>query len=356
MDDEVKVEEKLGNTSVCISFPDNKLLPQLYGDQDRHLIRIEKFLNVSAYSRGNILSLSGEVHNVERAKFILETLYRNLQQGVDIGMGEVDAALRMTLAKNQQGSDKKQHSPDPKLFHDDIVVKTRKRIIAPYTNNQREYIKELFDKELVLAAGPAGTGKTYLAVAVAVSMFISHRVDRIILSRPAVEAGEKLGFLPGDMKEKVDPYLRPLYDALYDMLPSEEVIKYLETEQIEIAPLAFMRGRTLNNAFIILDEAQNATPTQMKMFLTRLGEGSRMAVSGDLSQTDLPRDVKSGLRDAWEKLHGIEDIACVRFTDDDVIRHPLTAKIVKAYEAASSEQWKKDYREIRPKGPKTDES
>lgn len=348
-------DKTLGNTSICISFPDNKLLPQLYGEQDKHLLRLEKLLNISTYSRGNVLSLSGDKQSIERAKYILETLYKNLQHGVDIGMSEIEAAVRMTLDKPTQDKVKKTTSGEQRLFGDDVSIKTRKRLIAPYSHNQRVYMRELFDKELVLAAGPAGTGKTYLAVAAAVAMFISHRVDRIILSRPAVEAGEKLGFLPGDMKEKVDPYLRPLYDALYEMLPSEEVVKYLETGQIEIAPLAFMRGRTLNNAFIILDEAQNATPTQMKMFLTRLGEGSRMVVSGDLSQTDLPRDVKSGLRDAWEKLNDIEDIACVRFHEDDVIRHPLTAKIVKAYEASSTDQWKKDYKDIRPKPKKTEE-
>ena len=335
----MSVDEKINSSTICISFPDNALLAQLFGEQDKHLSRIEEALNVSLYTRGNIVSLSGEQENIARAKFILETLYNNIEEGMDIGMSEVDAALRMTSKENTQ-KDKASSTTQQKLFKEDVVIKTTKRLVTPFSNSQRDYIKELFDKELVLAGGPAGTGKTYLAVAAAVSLFITHKVDRIILSRPAVEAGEKLGFLPGDLRDKVDPYLRPLYDALHDMLPAELVTKYLETEQIEIAPLAFMRGRTLNNAFIILDEAQNATPTQMKMFLTRLGEGSRMVICGDLSQTDLPREIKSGLRDALEKLCDIEEVGCIRFNEEDVIRHPLTAKIVKAYEKAHREQRK----------------
>ena len=220
-----------------------------------------------------------------------------------------------------------------------MVLKTKKRHIYPRSAVQAEYIQAMMNNELVFGLGPAGTGKTYLAVALAVSMMLEGVIDKIILSRPAVEAGENLGFLPGDLKDKVDPYLRPLYDALYEMLPSDQVDKKIALGEIEIAPLAFMRGRTLSNAFVILDEAQNTTPMQMKMFLTRLGENSRMVVNGDLSQVDLPRGVISGLRDALEVLKGTANIASVRFSASDVVRHGLVAKIVKAYEDKSKKEY-----------------
>jgi phosphate starvation-inducible PhoH-like protein len=240
-------------------------------------------------------------------------------------MGEVDAAVRLAASDGTGGND---------LFgSQELAIRTRKRFIAPRTPNQALYLKTLRDYELVFGLGPAGTGKTYLAVAQAVQMLMAGHVDRIILSRPAVEAGERLGFLPGDLREKVDPYLRPLYDALHDMLPGEQVIKRLSSGEIEIAPLAFMRGRTLANAFVILDEGQNTTPVQMKMFLTRLGENSRMVVTGDLSQIDLPAGARSGLHDALDALGGVAGIGVVRFGAEDVVRHPLVTKIVSAYDS-----------------------
>ena len=217
-----------------------------------------------------------------------------------------------------------------------VEIKTRRKVVEPRTEAQKAYVKSLFDNELNFGIGPAGTGKTYLAVAVGVSMFIEGKVDRIILSRPAVEAGEKLGYLPGDMKDKVDPYMQPLYDALNDFLPGKQTAKLIEEKRIEIAPLAFMRGRTLSNAFVVLDEAQNATTMQMKMFLTRLGEGSRMVITGDRTQVDLPRGVDSGLADAERLLKGIPKISFSYFTSKDVVRHPLVAAIIEAYEADAS--------------------
>lgn len=325
----------MADQSSSLVFSDNSLLPSLFGEQDTHLLRIEEKLNVSAHSRGNQLSLHGKLEDVDRARHVLETLYELLKEGTHITMKDVDAAIRMSPTSHDNEDTPNAPTKGNRLKPcGNRIIKTLKKHIRPYSKNQNAYIESLFNHELVLASGPAGTGKTYLAVAAAVSMFLEHKVERIILSRPAVEAGEKLGFLPGDMKEKVDPYLSPLYDALYDMLPAERVIKHIENGEIEIAPLAFMRGRTLNSAFIILDEAQNSTPTQMKMFLTRLGEGARMAVCGDLSQTDLSRDIKSGLRDALEKLKHIEEVGFVRFSDEDIVRHPLTARIVQAYEDA----------------------
>jgi len=314
-----------------LQFEKNNLLPMLFGENDKHLIKIEKGLSVTATSRGNSINISGEKEQVKKAADILQQLYQKLEQHIEITVADVEAAIRMVPAAK----------PSAKRiqFRSDIFIKTQKKTIYPYSNAQAEYIDALQKHDMVFALGPAGTGKTYIAVAYAVSLFLNNQVDRIILSRPAVEAGEKLGFLPGDLKEKIDPYLRPLYDALYDTMPTERVMRHLENGEIEIAPLAFMRGRTLANACIILDEAQNTTPTQMKMFLTRLGENSRMLITGDLSQTDLPKDVKSGLQDAIKKVEHIEGIKCIRFSDVDVVRHTLAAKIVHAYD-----EWEKKKR------------
>ncbi len=311
-------------TSINMVFADNALLPMLYGDEDAHLASLEKKFNIMASSRGNVLSLSGDKADIEAGRAVLQSLYDDLAKGGEVGPAQVDAAIRMVGESGE----------DNTLFKgaEQLVIKTPRRIVKPYSPHQAGYIQALSANDLVFALGPAGTGKTYLAVAMAVSMFSSGRVEKIILSRPAVEAGEKLGFLPGDLKEKVDPYLRPLYDALHDMIPGEKLIRHMENGEIEVAPLAFMRGRTFSNAFVILDEAQNTTPTQMKMFLTRMGERSRMVVTGDLSQTDLPKDVKSGLSDAVRKVEGIPGIACVRFTDTDVVRHALAARIIQAYD------------------------
>ena len=312
--------------NISMVFHDNGLLPMLYGENDLHLAKLEKKFNISASSRGNVLAISGEKSNTEASKAVLESLYADLKKGGEVGPAQVDAAIRMITHK--PGND-----DNHTLFGvQDLVIKTMKKTIKPYSPTQAKYIQMLGSHEIAFALGPAGTGKTYIAVAMAVAMFNAKRVERIILSRPAVEAGEKLGFLPGDLKEKVDPYLRPLYDALQDMMPAEQLARHMENGEIEVAPLAFMRGRTFANAFVILDEAQNTTPTQMKMFLTRMGEGSRMVITGDLTQTDLPKDVKSGLGDAIRKIEDVEGIGTVRFNDSDVVRHPLAAKIIHAYD------------------------
>lgn len=308
----------------------NTLIQQLVGSQDSNLRLIEKILGVEVGSFGNQISIKGSAEAIEKAKVAIDVLYHKVSKGIEINEQEVKAAVRM--CDNGADSVCAQNLSD-------IVLKTKKRHIYPRSATQAEYIQEMMKNELVFGLGPAGTGKTYLAVALAVSMMLEGKIDKIILSRPAVEAGENLGFLPGDLKEKVDPYLRPLYDALYEMLPAEQVDKKLAIGEIEIAPLAFMRGRTLANAFVILDEAQNTTPMQMKMFLTRLGENSRMVVNGDLSQVDLPRGTISGLRDALDILQGTSNISSVRFTAADVVRHGLVAKIVKAYEDRSKKEY-----------------
>jgi len=311
---------------LLMAFDDNSLLPMLFGEHDQHLARIEQRLGVSLSSRGNHVSITGPHSAAAAARDALSTLYDRLRRGLSVDQGEVDAAVRIAeSAGTGAGRD---------LFgRDDLSIRTKKRHISPRSPNQAAYLKAMRDHELVFGLGPAGTGKTYLAVAVAVDKLASGEVDRIILSRPAVEAGERLGFLPGDLREKIDPYLRPLFDALHDMLPGEVVMKRMTAGEIEIAPLAFMRGRTLANAFVIVDEAQNTTPMQMKMLLTRLGQNSRMVVTGDMSQTDLPPGVRSGLADAVEILDGLPEIAFVRFDAGDVVRHPLVARIVQAYDA-----------------------
>ncbi len=307
----------------------NQLLKVVVGVNDENMRLVEKMLNVEILSFGNQITIKGAANDVENAKTAINILYEKASKGHVVGEQEVKAAVR--ICGGVESADEKQSLSE-------IVLKTKKRYIYPRSATQAKYITEMMQNELVFGLGPAGTGKTYLAVALAVSMMLEGAVDKIILSRPAVEAGENLGFLPGDLKEKVDPYLRPLYDALYEMLPAEQVDKKLALGEIEIAPLAFMRGRTLSNAFVILDEAQNTTPMQMKMFLTRLGENSRMVVNGDLSQVDLTRGVISGLRDALDTLKGISNIGSVTFSANDVVRHGLVAKIVKAYEEKSKKE------------------
>jgi len=314
-----------GAPPVLVEFEDNALLPLLFGDYDRHLARIEQRLGISLNTRGNRVAISGPAEAAEIARAALVSLYDRLRRGLAVETGDVDAAIRLAdQARTGRGK--------PDKSGEEPAIVTPRRHITPRSATQRDYIRALRDFELVFGLGPAGTGKTYLAVAIAVSMMMTGRVDRIILSRPAVEAGERLGFLPGDVREKVDPYLRPLYDALYDMLPADQVIKRLNSGEIEIAPLAFMRGRTLSNAFVILDEGQNATKVQMKMFLTRLGENSRMAVTGDLSQVDLPSGEMSGLNHAIETLGGMPGLGKIEFTDRDVVRHGLVTQIVRAYD------------------------
>ncbi len=316
-----------GGRSIVIDFDDNDLLPMLYGEFDRNLARIEQALEVSLSSRGNRVAITGAPTQATIARDALAALHDRLAQGLSVDIAEVDAAIRLAQSATMTG-------PDAPSAGDiaEVAIRTPRRHITPRSAGQKAYISALHERALIFGIGPAGTGKTYLAVAVAVTMLISGAVDRIILSRPAVEAGERLGFLPGDVRDKIDPYLRPLYDALYDVLPPDQVVKRLNTGEIEIATLAFMRGRTLSNAFVILDEAQNTTQVQMKMFLTRLGENSRMVVTGDLSQIDLAPGSVSGLSHAARTVDGISGVAMVRFTDEDVVRHSLVTRIVRAYD------------------------
>ena len=303
--------------ALVVSFDDNRLLARLVGPHDQHLVAIEDRLGVAFVRRGNRIAVTGPAAAKDRAVMILRELYARLEQGGDVATADIQAELKFGLTGGRTPGSR--------------GIKVRRGIIHPRTPNQALYIEALASRDMVFGLGPAGTGKTYLAVAVAVSMLIERRVRRIVLSRPALEAGERLGFLPGDLKEKVDPYLRPLYDALFDMLPGEQVSRWMEAGDIEIAPLAFMRGRTLAHALVILDEAQNCTPMQMRMALTRLGEASRMAVTGDPSQTDLPAGQMSGLSEAQNILRDVEGVSFVRFDAGDVVRHSLVTRIVRAY-------------------------
>ena len=313
-----------------LEFPDNRLLIGLCGEFDRNLAQIEHQMGVHILRRGNRLAVIGDRAAREQAAAVLRALYARLESGRGVAAGDIDGAIRL----GRPMPDQLREGEQIEMFTGGkYELRTRKKPIEPRTEAQKAYVANLFDHELGFGIGPAGTGKTYLAVAVGVTMFISGAVERIILSRPAVEAGERLGFLPGDMKEKIDPYMQPLYDALNDFLPQKQVQKLMEEKRIEIAPLAFMRGRTLSNAFVVLDEAQNATTMQMKMFLTRLGEGSRMVITGDRTQIDLPRGTASGLADAERILKGVKGVSFNYFTARDVVRHPLVARIIEAYEA-----------------------
>ena len=325
-----------GSSETTLEFPDNFLLIDLCGEYDRNLAGIEEKLGVQILRRGNRLAVIGEPDARQMAVGVLRALYAAARIRAVAGAGR--HRPRIAHGCRRAGPEgRSSRRPDRPVSRDGdatrIEIKTRRKLVEPRTEAQKAYVKALFANELAFGIGPAGTGKTYLAVAVGVSMFIGGHVDKIILSRPAVEAGERLGFLPGDMKEKVDPYMQPLYDALNDFLPGKQVAKMIEEKLIEIAPLAFMRGRTLSNAFVVLDEAQNATSMQMKMFLTRLGEGSRMVITGDRTQVDLPRGTTSGLADAERLLGHIPRISFNYFTARDVVRHPLVAAIIEAYDA-----------------------
>ncbi len=313
---------------LVLAFDDNNLASRLFGQFDQNLARIERALGVDLRATGNEVTIRGGSDAAEQARRALDFLYDLLEKGAELAPSDVDGAIRMAVAADDQ-------LDLPNIAGSRVAaaqISTRKKTIYARSPNQDAYMRALDRAELVFGIGPAGTGKTYLAVAHAAMLLERGIVERIILSRPAVEAGERLGFLPGDMKEKVDPYLRPLYDALYDMMPADKVERALTAGVIEIAPLAFMRGRTLAHACVILDEAQNTTSMQMKMFLTRLGEGGRMIVTGDPSQIDLPRGTHSGLVEALRVLGEVPGIVKVRFRDVDVVRHPLVAEIVRAYE------------------------
>jgi phosphate starvation-inducible protein PhoH and related proteins len=309
-----------------VMFDKPQLLGRLFGEFDQNLVAIENNLGVYIAARGNKLQIEGEASAAGRARDVLTGLYGRILKGEDIDAGAVSAVIAMSGEPTLDGIIRSDVSDPPP-----VMIRTRKKTIVPRSATQIRYMEALAKNDIIFALGPAGTGKTYLAVAQAVSQLITGSVDRLILSRPAVEAGERLGFLPGDMKEKVD------YDALYDCLPAEQVERRITSGEIEIAPIAFMRGRTLADSFIILDEAQNTTPAQMKMFLTRFGMNSRMVVCGDPKQVDLPDITKSGLADAVSRLEGVDGMATIRFGVADVVRHPIVGRIVQAYEGPDSD-------------------
>ena len=318
------------NNSISVNIFNNKILMEVVGSFNSNLKELEKITGSKIYFRGNSIAIKGDKNANEKVKDAIEYLIYRFRSDNKIDRNDIIAALNSDMVK-----DTKNQSTIQPL---DEVIKTPKRSVIPRSKKQKEYVRSLKTSQIVMSLGPAGTGKTYLAVAVALSMLLEKKVERIILSRPAVEAGEKLGFLPGDMKEKIDPYLRPLYDSLYDLLDYEKIQRKIESGEIEIAPLAFMRGRTLKNSFAILDEAQNATDTQIKMFLTRIGENSKLVVNGDPSQIDLPNKNHSGLIKSQKILKNIKEISIINFDHNDVIRHPLVTKIVEAYQNNSNDK------------------
>ena len=321
-------------SSRAIKFGSNKYLLELCGELDTNLLKVEKKNNVQIIRRGNSLTIFGNLKDCDTAADILMEAYSKLENGKGIQENDIDIAMNLRHNKSEKCVYEEKNSNlklQEKLEY--LEINTQNKLVSGKSKNQNKFIKSMLDHELVFGIGPAGTGKTYLAIAMGVKLFSEGMVDKIVLTRPAVEAGERLGFLPGDMKEKVDPYMQPLYDALNEFLPHKILSKMHERNSIEIAPLAFMRGRTLKNAFVVLDEAQNSSTSQMKMFLTRLGMGSRMVITGDITQIDLPKGFKSGLVEAVEILTGIKEIDFIRFTGSDIIRHSLVRKIAKAYEA-----------------------
>ena len=326
-----------------VEFPDNRLMIELCGELDCNLSKIEHEISVQIIRRGNLFEISGERVDCHSAATVLESLYSQLESGKTLEFGDIEAVIRMpeeflhknvTKARGSNLSVEASGSP--------VEIVTRKKTIRPRTFSQKEYAKCLLEGDINFGVGPAGTGKTYLAIAVGISFFLRGSIDKIVLTRPAVEVGERLGFLPGDMKDKVDPYMQPLYDALQDCLPGRQISKMIDEKIIEIAPLAFMRGRTLSHSFVVLDEAQNTTEMQMKMFLTRLGENSRMVITGDVSQVDLPRGIKSGLVSALDILKFVKGVNFTHFSSDDVVRHPMVAGIIKAYETFDKHQGKRN--------------
>ncbi len=315
---------------VEVRFDEQAMLGALFGQFDANLVQIENRLGVLIAARGDKVAIEGHEDDVARAREVLLSMHEKLLTGQELDAGTIEALIAMSNEPTLEGIITGDAKGPP------IMIRTRRKTIVPRTAMQADYMRQLASRDMIFALGPAGTGKTYLAVAQAVSQLITGSVQRLILSRPAVEAGERLGFLPGDMKEKVDPYLRPLYDALYDCMPPEQVDRRIASGEIEIAPIAFMRGRTLSDAFVILDEAQNTTREQMKMFLTRFGQNSRMVICGDPKQVDIPGgDTHSGLIDAVARLTGIEGIGVTRFTTADVVRHPIVGRIVEAYEGTN---------------------
>ncbi len=312
------------DNSINVSIFNNKILMEIVGSFDSNLKELERISGSKIYFRGNSIAIKGNIDSNEKVKDAIEYLINRFRSDKKIDRNDIITSLNKDMIQ-----DTKNQSAVQSLGE---VIKTPKRSVIPRSKKQKEYVRSLRSSQIVMSLGPAGTGKTYLAVAVALSMLLEKKVERIILSRPAVEAGERLGFLPGDMKDKIDPYLRPLYDSLYDLLDYEKIQRKIESGAIEIAPLAFMRGRTLKNSFAILDEAQNATETQIKMFLTRIGENSKLVVNGDPSQVDLPNKNHSGLIKSQKILKGIKEISVINFDHHDVMRHPLVTKIVEAYQ------------------------